>query len=84
MYKIGKGSEENNATTEFDLTEKSITPVGSFVHYGDVREDYMLLKVLSPEPQPSPSPSPSALALTTCMQRAGPCGPHPHGLLPRH
>ena len=52
MYKIGKGSEENNATTEFDLTEKSITPVGSFVHYGDVREDYMLLKVLSPEPPP--------------------------------
>ena len=50
MYKIGKGSEENNATTEFDLTEKSITPVGSFVHYGDVREDYMLLKVLSPKP----------------------------------
>jgi len=44
VYKIGKGSEENNATTEFDLTEKSITPVGSFVHYGDVREDYMLLK----------------------------------------
>merc|ERR1712125_104822 len=32
------------ATTEYDLTEKSITPVGSFVHYGDVREDYMLLK----------------------------------------
>jgi large subunit ribosomal protein L3e len=44
VYKIGKGSEENNATTEFDLTEKSITPVGSFVHYGNVREDYMMLK----------------------------------------
>ena len=58
VYKIGKGiaEVENNATTEFDLTEKSITPVGSFVHYGDVREDYMMLKVLSPEPQPSPSP----------------------------
>merc|ERR1712085_162628 len=25
-------------------TEKSITPVGSFVHYGNVREDYMMLK----------------------------------------
>merc|ERR1712028_34728 len=44
VYKIGKGSAENNATTEFDLTEKSITPVGSFVHYGNVREDYMMLK----------------------------------------
>jgi len=44
VYKIGKGGIENNAVTEFDLTEKSITPVGGFVHYGNVREDYMLLK----------------------------------------
>jgi len=44
VYKIGKGGVENNAVTEFDLTEKSITPVGGFVHYGNVREDYMLLK----------------------------------------
>jgi large subunit ribosomal protein L3e len=44
IYKIGKGGIENNAVTEFDLTEKSITPVGGFVHYGNVREDYMLLK----------------------------------------
>jgi len=44
VYKIGKGGVENNATTEFDLTEKSITPVGGFPHYGQVREDYMLIK----------------------------------------
>ena len=44
IYKIGKGGVENNATTEFDLTEKSITPVGGFPHYGQVREDYMLIK----------------------------------------
>jgi len=44
VYKIGKGGVENNAVTEYDLTEKSITPVGSFVHYGNVREDYMMLK----------------------------------------
>jgi len=44
IYKLGKGGVENNATTEFDLTEKSITPVGGFPHYGQVREDYMLLK----------------------------------------
>jgi len=44
VYKIGKGGVENNATTEFDLTEKSITPVGGFPHYGQVREDYMLVK----------------------------------------
>jgi large subunit ribosomal protein L3e len=44
VYKLGKGGTENNATTEFDLTEKDITPVGGFPHYGQVREDYMLLK----------------------------------------
>uniref|UniRef100_A0A7S4AYI8 60S ribosomal protein L3 n=1 Tax=Chrysotila carterae TaxID=13221 RepID=A0A7S4AYI8_CHRCT len=44
VYKIGKGGVENNATTEFDLTEKNINPVGGFPHYGLVREDYMLLK----------------------------------------
>ena len=44
MYKIGKGSEENNATTEFDLTEKGINPVGGFPHYGLVKEDYIMVK----------------------------------------
>jgi large subunit ribosomal protein L3e len=44
VYKIGKGDAENNATTEFDLTEKSITPLGGFVHYGQVKEDYLMLK----------------------------------------
>lgn len=41
---MGKGGVENNATTEFDLTEKNINPVGGFPHYGLVREDYMMLK----------------------------------------
>ena len=44
VYKIGKGSVENNATTDFDLTEKSITPLGGFVHYGMVKEDYIMVK----------------------------------------
>lgn len=41
---MGKGGVENNATTEFDLTEKNINPVGGFPHYGLEREDYMMLK----------------------------------------
>jgi len=47
IYKIGKGiagGEKNNATTEYDLTEKSINPVGGWPHYGLVREDYIMLK----------------------------------------
>jgi len=47
VYKIGKGlagGAENNATTEFDLTEKSINPVGGWPHYGIINEDYIMLK----------------------------------------
>jgi len=36
--------EHKNATTEFDLTEKSITPMGGFPHYGPVMEDFVMLK----------------------------------------
>merc|ERR1712230_208022 len=46
VYKIGKSIKEdaNNASTEADLTEKSITPLGGFPHYGEVNEDYVMLK----------------------------------------
>jgi len=38
------GSDKKNASTEFDLTEKTITPLGGFPHYGHVGEDYVMLK----------------------------------------
>jgi large subunit ribosomal protein L3e len=46
IYKIGKSVKEepNNAMTENDLTEKAITPLGGFPHYGNVDEDYMMIK----------------------------------------
>merc|ERR1711924_259891 len=46
IYRIGKSIKEdaNNASTEADLTEKSITPLGGFPHYGEVNEDYVMLK----------------------------------------
>ena len=47
VYKIGKGlagGAVNNATTEFDLTEKDINPVGGWPHYGLINEDYIMLK----------------------------------------
>lgn len=44
IYRIGKGKEDNNASTEFDLTKKSITPMGGFPHYGEVKNDYVMLK----------------------------------------
>merc|ERR1712167_471438 len=43
---IGKSLKEDphNAMTESDLTEKAITPLGGFPHYGEVNEDYVMLK----------------------------------------
>ena len=34
----------NNASTNADLTEKNITPMGGFPHYGMVREDFIMVK----------------------------------------
>lgn len=44
VYRVGSGADPKNATTEFDLTEKQITPLGGFPHYGIVREDFLMLK----------------------------------------
>ena len=46
IYKIGKNLKEDpyNAMTENDLTEKAITPLGGFPHYGEVAEDYLMIK----------------------------------------
>ncbi|CAN6335661.1 unnamed protein product [Urochloa humidicola] len=45
VYKIGKaGQESHDASTEFDRTEKDITPMGGFPHYGIVKGDYLMIK----------------------------------------
>ena len=57
IYRIGKASrpggvkEEGkegptvwNAATAADLTQKHITPLGGFPHYGEVNEDYIMIK----------------------------------------
>jgi len=57
IYRVGKGVRteggkevHNNASTEFDITQKSITPLGGFVHYGEVKEDFLMLKGSIPGP----------------------------------
>jgi large subunit ribosomal protein L3e len=44
VYRIGKGDDAANASTEFDVSKKKITPMGGFVHYGEVNNDYLLIK----------------------------------------
>jgi large subunit ribosomal protein L3e len=51
IYRIGaaavkEGEKEKtpNASTPHDLTQKTITPLGGFPHYGVVDEDFLMLK----------------------------------------
>lgn len=51
IYRLGKGYHmkdnklvKNNAATEYDTTEKSINPMGGFPRYGEVRNDYIMIK----------------------------------------
>eukprot|EP00980_Cylindrotheca_fusiformis_P015550 scaffold4436_cov108-Cylindrotheca_fusiformis.AAC.2 len=44
VYRIGKKDDKASCQTKADLTEKYITPMGGFVHYGEVREDWIMLK----------------------------------------
>jgi len=51
VYRIGKpakdektGKLEWNAATGADLTEKNITPLGGFPHYGEVNDYFMMIK----------------------------------------
>lgn len=51
VYRIGKGIHtkdgkviKNNASTEYDLTPKAITPMGGFPRYGQVKNDFVMIK----------------------------------------
>lgn len=47
IYRIGAGKVRgvnNNATTAADAVDKNITPMGGFPHYGEVNEDYLLIR----------------------------------------
>jgi len=44
IYRVGKGNDKKNATTEADATEKRITPMGGFPHYGVVKNDFLMVK----------------------------------------
>ncbi|XP_071813415.1 large ribosomal subunit protein uL3-like isoform X2 [Apostichopus japonicus] len=51
IYRIGEGYHmvdgklvKNNGSTSYDLDDKSINPLGGFVHYGEVKNDFLMLK----------------------------------------
>eukprot|EP00842_Homolaphlyctis_polyrhiza_P001467 jgi/Hompol1/2320/HPOL_005946-RA len=44
VYRLGKAGDESSGATEFDLTTKTITPMGGFPHYGIINEDWVMIK----------------------------------------
>lgn len=44
IYRVGKGDDKKNGSTETDLTEKTINPMGGFPQYGLVKQDFLMLK----------------------------------------
>jgi large subunit ribosomal protein L3e len=69
IYRIGAAGDTNSATTEFDLTPKSITPMGGFHHYGIVTNDFLMIKGSCPGIRKRPLTIRKALVVQT--KRAG-------------
>uniref|UniRef100_A0A8D3AUP5 Ribosomal protein L3 like n=2 Tax=Scophthalmus maximus TaxID=52904 RepID=A0A8D3AUP5_SCOMX len=51
IYRVGSGVHiqdgkviSNNASTNYDTSQKSITPMGGFPHYGEVSNDFLMVK----------------------------------------
>lgn len=49
VYKLGNGKQ--SIKTEYDLTEKTVTPMGGFPHYGCVSNDFIMIKGSCPGPR---------------------------------
>jgi large subunit ribosomal protein L3e len=51
IYRIGEAIQgkdgkqvKNSGSTEYDPTEKTINPMGGFPHYGEVRQEFIMIK----------------------------------------
>lgn len=44
IYMIGNGKDATACRTDYDLTEKTINPMGGFVSYGNVTHDFVMVK----------------------------------------
>lgn len=44
IYRIGTKEDKSDASTAHDITEKCITPLGGFPHYGEITDDWLMIK----------------------------------------
>jgi len=72
IYRIGDGVQvkdgktiKNNAATEHDPTDKSITPMGGFPHYGEVKQDFIMIKGCCMGPKKRPITLRKSLIMNT-------------------
>eukprot|EP00388_Colpodella_angusta_P003929 GDKJ01013462.1.p1 GENE.GDKJ01013462.1~~GDKJ01013462.1.p1 ORF type:complete len:386 (+),score=104.13 GDKJ01013462.1:23-1180(+) len=48
IYRLRAGTDASGATTDSDITQKFITPMGGFPHYGVVNNDWIMIKGCCP------------------------------------
>jgi large subunit ribosomal protein L3e len=53
IYRLGRSAvvDKSNGSTEYDITQKTITPMGGFIGYGLVRNDFVMIKGSCPGPR---------------------------------
>ncbi|KAF4011987.1 hypothetical protein G4228_003891 [Cervus hanglu yarkandensis] len=68
-YFIKEGKLINNASTDYDLSDKNINPLGGFVHYSDMTNDFCYAKRLHHRNQEA---SAHLQVLTDADQMVGP------------
>merc|ERR1719495_1970659 len=56
---------KNNAATEYDIADKSINPMGGFPHYGEVKQDFIMIKGCCIGPKKRPLTLRKSLLLQT-------------------
>jgi len=44
IYAVKNGAEKNSGSTDFDKTVKTINPIGGFKHYGEIKNECLMLK----------------------------------------
>ncbi|KAL0237140.1 hypothetical protein PCE1_000552 [Barthelona sp. PCE] len=44
IYRLDNGKSGKSASTEYDITDKDITPMGGFPHYGVVSNDFLMIR----------------------------------------
>jgi large subunit ribosomal protein L3e len=54
IYRVGKKEDASSGATEFDITKKKITPMGGFVGYGEVTDDFLVVKGCTVGPRKRP------------------------------